>query len=111
MAAKGHKNLVWGCCSIGLQDQHYMQYTECTKLYHLECLSIPSNEDDPTTSTWLCPQCHGTQKLGNNDNTPVRYNPNITVRKRQALNSPPKASDERPITRDEMQEIIKDRIS
>ncbi|CAG5046870.1 unnamed protein product [Parnassius apollo] len=103
MAAKGRKNLVWGCCSIGLQDQNYMQCTECTKLYHLECLSIPSNEDDPTTSTWLCPQCHGTQKLGNNDNTP-----NITVRKRQALNSPPKASDEKPIPRDEMQEIIKD---
>ncbi|CAG5009833.1 unnamed protein product [Parnassius apollo] len=113
MAAKGHKNLVWGCCSIGLQDQNYMICTECTKLYHLECLSIPNNEDDPTTSTWLCSQCHGTQKLGNNDNTPVRYNPNITVRpgKRQALNSPPKASDERPITRDEMQEIIKDVVT
>ncbi|CAG4964117.1 unnamed protein product [Parnassius apollo] len=90
-----------------------MQCTECTKLYHLECLSIPSNEDDPTTSTWLCPQCHGTQKLGNNDNTLVRYNPNITVRpgKRQVLNSPLKASDERPITRDEMQEIIKDVVT
>ncbi|CAG4974863.1 unnamed protein product [Parnassius apollo] len=90
-----------------------MQCTECTKPYHLECLSIPSNEDDPTTSTWLCPQCHGTHKLGNNDNTPVRYNSNITVRprKRQALNSPPNASDEGPITRDEMQQIIKDLVT
>ncbi|CAK1591613.1 unnamed protein product [Parnassius mnemosyne] len=113
MAAKGHKNVVWGCCSIGLQDQNYMQCTECTKLYHLECLSLSSNQDDSSTSNWLCPQCHGTQKMGNNDNTPVRYNPNITVRpgRRQALNSPPNASDEKPITRYEMQEIIKDVVT
>ncbi|CAK1594517.1 unnamed protein product [Parnassius mnemosyne] len=113
MAAKGHKNLVWGCCSIGLQDQNYMQCTECTKVYHLECLSLSSNQDDPATSNWLCRQCRGTEKIGNNDNTPVRYNPNITVRpgRKQALNSPPNASDERPITRYEMQEIIKDVVT
>lgn len=107
MAGKENEDLKWGCCSVGLQDQNYITCSKCAFAYHVECLSSSCDQEKPTTSAWTCPLCLGTQSKGNDDNmsTPVRYNPNITVRpgKRQALTSPP---NEKPVTRDEMQDII-----
>lgn len=60
---------------------------------------------DPTTSKWICPLCTDAHKVGENDNTPVKYDPNVSVRprKKPALNSPP---GDKPVTRDEMEDII-----
>lgn len=105
---KVNNELLWGCCDVGLQDNNYTQCAKCSKAFHYECLSVSSNVSDnkSTTLKWICPLC--TQKCSNNDSTPVRYNPNITMRpgKRQALNSPPNISNDQPITKNEMQEII-----
>lgn len=100
-------DLIWGCCSVGLEDKNYLECTKCKKVYHEVCLSMPSDREEPNTTKWVCPFCIDAQKLRNSDNTPVRYNPNKGERssKRQALNSPPTTS-EKPVTQDEMREII-----
>lgn len=90
----------------GLQDENCIECMKCKKSFHIECLSMTTDQEEPDMSAWLCTPCHDGGKMGKNDVTPVGYNPYITVRpgKRLALNSPP--SNENPITRNEMQGII-----
>jgi hypothetical protein len=106
MAEYVKDGLTWGCCVFGLQDNKYVDCMKCKKAFHIECISMTDDQEELATSTWLCPLCHDSGRKGNKDDTPVRYNPNITVRpgKRQALNSPP--TNDNPITTKEMQGII-----
>ncbi|KAL4711255.1 hypothetical protein ACJJTC_019096 [Scirpophaga incertulas] len=97
---KNTKELQWGCCEVGLQDKIYMQCTECLKAYHNGCIYASGNSNDtqPSKAKWLYPLC--TDKSGNNDNTPVRYNPNITVRPgRKPTPISPNITCEQPMTR------------
>lgn len=77
------------------------------KAFHYGCLSLePSFEQ----SSWICPFCTSTtSKRQNNDNTPVRLNPNISVyfNKRQALRSPP---DSQSLTKNGVRAIIQEAI-
>lgn len=110
MADTDGPDIVWGCCTLGLQDDCYVVCIKCSKAFHEACLVITNNRGGASISdaaNWTCLLC--TKKQGNNDNTPVRFNPNVTTRpgKRQALNSPPNSDDKKPITREEMDDILK----
>ncbi|CAG4982136.1 unnamed protein product [Colias eurytheme] len=85
--------LEWGCCSLIDINEEYIHCIKCKKSFHCKCMNLDSTTCEPTA--WICPICVSqTPKTKNNDNTPVRFNPNITVRgnKRQALQSPPGTS-------------------
>ncbi|KAL0850832.1 hypothetical protein ABMA28_006752 [Loxostege sticticalis] len=110
--AEQSEKLVWGCCALGLLDDKYVKCSKCKYAYHFTCLASNEDEEQSTASAeWMCPLCNVTPKNQNKDNTPVRYNPNITIRasKRPALNSPPSA--EKPLTREEMLNIAHDMMS
>ncbi|CAG5021553.1 unnamed protein product [Parnassius apollo] len=82
----------WGCCGDNPDTEEYIKCQKCSKKFHVACLSSPSIIKPSEFSTWECPLCTSLRpKTGHNDNTPVRFNPNVTVRasKRQALQSPP----------------------
>ncbi|CAG4938733.1 unnamed protein product [Parnassius apollo] len=110
----------WGCCSLGFEDNIYKLCNTCNKAYHLKCLNndVDNLKAIKHATDWIGPCCirplHAT---GNKDNTPVKCDPNITVRasKRQALSSPPEIEIEGPVTRTEvrniMEEIIQKHIS
>ncbi|CAG5007399.1 unnamed protein product [Parnassius apollo] len=110
----------WGCCSLGFEDNIYKLCNTCNKAYHLKCLTndVDNLKAIKHATDWIGPCCirplHAT---GNKDNTPVKCDPNITVRasKRQALSSPPEIEIEGPVTRTEvrniMEEIIQKHIS
>lgn len=86
-------NCDWGCCGDNPDTDDYIQCLTCNKRYHVACISSSSRETESDPSTWECPLCTIQRpKDGNNDNTPVRFNPNVTTTrpsKRQALQSPP----------------------
>lgn len=87
------EELVWGCCQSLTAGDKYIKCTKCSHAYHLACLAT-GNVDAAALNApaWTCPTCiNSILKGGNNDDTPVRFNPNVTLRpsKRQALQSPP----------------------
>lgn len=103
--------IVWGCCSLGLQDDCYRVCTNCKKAFHEACLSSTKRGELATpvrdAAAWTCLPC--TKKQYKDDSTPLEPYPNVTTRpgKRLAPNSPPIAEDPKPISRDEMQDILK----
>ncbi|CAH2101902.1 unnamed protein product [Euphydryas editha] len=83
---------IWGCCENNNYSDDFLECVVCTKSYHLDCLSLSTDVNVRDSSEWECPLCNTLRpKSSNNDNTPVRFNPNVTLRacKRQALQSPP----------------------
>lgn len=105
-----NKDIDWGCCSLGLEDDQYLTCTNCKKSFHEACLSL-TKSCGPATATsdveaWTCLLC--TKKQPKNDNTPLNRYSNVTTRpsKRQAPNSPANTEDPKPITRDDMQDIL-----
>ncbi|XP_045453478.1 uncharacterized protein LOC123662719 [Melitaea cinxia] len=102
-------NLAWGCCTTGDQNEKYLQCGVCMKAFHHDCLSLEASFEK---SSWICPFCALTpSKRLNNDNTPVRFNTNVTVRsnKRQALQSPP-GSESSALTEKGIRAIINEAI-
>lgn len=81
---------------------------DCENAYHYACLAACVTDSvAEIRPPWTCPVCIGPKpKSGNNDDTPVRFNPNVTTRppKRQALQSPPSTHPES--TPDEFQKFI-----
>lgn len=74
-------NFVWGCCTTGDKNEKYLQCEVCMKAFHHDCLSLEASFEQ---SSWICPFCASTSsKRLNNDNTPVRFNPNVTVRSKK----------------------------
>ncbi|CAG4951930.1 unnamed protein product [Parnassius apollo] len=101
-------NTVWGCCTLQEGYDDDIKYTKCLKAYHLACVSVKALE---INLKWICPNCASTiPKRGTIDNTPVRFNPNVTVRsyKRQALLSPPNNNEAHPLTHDDVRAIMND---
>ena len=100
----------WGCCSINDKNEKFLQCDLCKKAFHYKCLNLDYTSKK---TAWTCPICDSkTPKTKNNDNTPVRFNPNITVRskKRPALESPPGATIA-SITEDSVRTIIKEEMN
>ncbi|CAK1597246.1 unnamed protein product [Parnassius mnemosyne] len=100
----------WGCCGDNPDTEEYIKCQKCSKKLHVACLSSPSVIKPSELSTWECPLCTSLRpKTGHNDNTPVRFNPNVTVRasKRQALQSPPIIGASADEVRGIMQEYCK----
>lgn len=98
-------NTEWGCCALQEGTDDDVKCIKCLKAYHLACVSIAASE---INQNWICPTCICTiPKRGNNDNNPVRLNPNITVRsaKRLALSSPSKDEN---LTHDDVRAIMND---
>ncbi|CAH2103049.1 unnamed protein product [Euphydryas editha] len=85
-------NKILGCCEDNNDSGDFLECVVCRKAYHLDCLSLSKDVNLEDLSEWECPLCTTQRhKESNNDNTPVRFNPNVTMRacKRQALQSPP----------------------
>jgi hypothetical protein len=102
-------NNVWGCCALQEGSADDVNCTSCLKTYHLACISVADSVIK--IQSWKCPNCVcSAPKRCSNDNTPVRFNPNITVRtsKRQALSSPPNNNMTQPITHDDVRAIMSD---
>ncbi|CAK1588960.1 unnamed protein product [Parnassius mnemosyne] len=104
--------LSWGCCSLDGESKQFKKCNTCVKAFHLECLGTCQSRAGDATGCWICPTCiNSNTKTINKDNTPVRFNPNVTIRtqKRQTSNSPPEAVDsEAPITRSDLRAIVED---
>ncbi|XP_053606954.1 uncharacterized protein LOC128673250 [Plodia interpunctella] len=102
----------WGCCSAKANEESYIVCDICVKQYHAECLGMTSDYIPQENEKWICPICKMTCVTNhNNDSTPVRFNPNVTVRptKRQALQSPPNSStEEAAITKEDVRAIIEE---
>ncbi|CAH2097786.1 unnamed protein product [Euphydryas editha] len=99
----------WGCCQLTDQTEEFFQCDRCKKAFDYKCLALDLFRE---LTAWTCPICISkTPNVKNNDNTPVRFNPNITVRnnKRPALQSPPDPSPA-PITENGIRAIIEDVI-
>lgn len=95
MSSKLSNGNDWGCCGANLDSNDLMKCITCGKNYHMDCISTSSGTENIEVSTWECPLCISQRpKNGSNDeNQPVRFNPNVTTRapKRQALQSPPES--------------------
>ncbi|CAK1594796.1 unnamed protein product [Parnassius mnemosyne] len=112
------KNNEWGCCGgSNKEDNGYILCNTCRKTFHLACLTSSTvNPQNLIEPSWNCPTCTTPQpKNPNNDETPVRFNPNITIRatKRQALQSPPDNASEYTFKEDMrsvVQEVVRKEI-
>lgn len=112
--AENPSDIKWGCCQLGLQaDEEVVRCAVCATTFHQACLSPVFSVI--TDHKWVCEQCTGKHKNYNNEDTPVRSNPNVnTARlrrgKRQALNSPDSPEDDtkKPITSGEMKSMFSD---
>lgn len=97
----------WGCCQLDDKNEKSLQCDGCKKSFHYSCLALNLSRE---LTSWTCPICTSmAPKEKNNDNTPVRFNPNTTARttKRQALQSPPDTSAA-PVTESEVRTIVED---
>lgn len=52
---------------------------DCSKLFHHSCVNL-SNVRSDTRKLWTCPVCTCAKRKGDNSFTPVRGDPNVTVR-------------------------------
>lgn len=98
---------VWGCCDLQEGNDDDVNCSKCFKAYHLACVSIETWGEN---QNWICSTCNCTvPKRTNNEITPARFNPNITVRssKRQALSSPPN-NEANQLTQDDVRAIMND---
>lgn len=60
---------------------------KCGKMYHIQC-SNASRLTRDQVNKWICPDCNvSAKKSGDNTNTPIRQNENVTFRKK-TCNSP-----------------------
>lgn len=111
MSTPVNKFITWGCCDGVLDEGNYRNCTICNKAFHLACLTN-CDEGLIASKAWSCPDCSSKNpKLPRDDNTPVRYNSNVTTRgpKRQALNSPPKSPNScKTLTTDDIRSVVED---
>lgn len=111
MSTPADKLITWGCCDGGLDGGKYRNCSICENAFHLACLA---NYDEElfASKAWSCPSCSNKNpKVPRDDNTPVRYNINVTTRapKRQALNSPPKSPNSfNTLTTDDIRNVVQD---
>lgn len=104
-----HKNMEWGCCGVNNSNDDFIECKVCGKAFHIACVTSSEAKSCDEDSQWSCPMCSIKRPKGsNNDNTPVRFNPNITLRssKRPALQSPPKSDS--GLTNDDVRSIVQD---
>lgn len=95
----------WGCCALEHIDKSFIRCKVCKNAFHHECLGLESTCD---LTSWSCSQCTiKPSEAINIDITPVRFNPNITMRtnKRQALQSPPNPATI-PLTEESVRAIV-----
>lgn len=112
----------WGCCLAEscpseLDSSNYLQCITCGKAFHFECMSLNANGASVSSTEpnkWKCSSCFNSdKKYPKKDDTPIRSNPNVTVRscKRQALQSPSppnRASTQPPVTKREIRTIVEE---
>lgn len=89
-----------GCLKPIKKEEEYILCKEnkCNKTYHALCLNT-SNLSPEQILSWKCPDCHcKSKKGGDNSQTPVRGNENVTLRNKTTRQVPndisPTASDE-----------------
>lgn len=100
-------NISWGCCAGDNGDDPFTTCTECSKVYHLNCLLLPSKT---VQNDWICPLCRSTTpKPVKNDNTPTR---NVTTtrgnKKKSRNSSPSEVNPEPAITRSDVRDIVRE---
>ncbi|CAK1599170.1 unnamed protein product [Parnassius mnemosyne] len=102
--------MVWGCCVGELENENYFSSISCNKAFHHACTNCEAALRNSTN--WTCPTCSGkSPKPPRDDNAPVRFNSNVTVRgaRRQALSSLPTTSCN-SLNTDDVRDIVQDVI-
>ncbi|CAG4985159.1 unnamed protein product [Colias eurytheme] len=103
----------WGCCQPENENEPFDDFIlclKCKKKYHNACISLDKTSLTlETRANWYCPECVRSEpKTMKNDNTPIRNVSTTRGSKRQALNSPPMHTNQMPITRDDIREVVQE---